>query len=698
MTIIEEKTEAIRSAVNGERGRDPIRYMVWTLVAIAFTCLVLQYSMRYHRLAYPLTQDDITYVEDGLDRLNVFYSQGTQGSAYFFRISPPRAPVESYMASLGFALFGFRDWAPYATNAVWIFVLLWAIAIAMEGTRLWHKAAAFVFVLCCPVTILMVNEFRPDLACGLVTAIGIITVLRKPFVQSSPRDKLATGALFGAALLIKPSIFPGTIVFAVAAISLAALRDFVIAKGKPAWGEGFKSVFLALAAMVGVVLPYVYYAWRMMWDYLAANLLDASHRKAWEIPGGLIVQLRYYLDGPGGQFLMGGYLRLCFSILILGTVGVFLTRKRWPICTWLCAAAMMGVTFLTPSLTPGKNTFGGATYTWLLILSCILLFKSAVEYNRRLLPGVPWAGILLLYSSLASFGGLHLPAIWTESERPSPRGTNEFVSDVFDTLMDKLDEAPLGKRRVFVTTYGLINYQLLKYLSIREDRRPHEVPFLVPPDRADLALFEQQMNKADLTLASESGSGFIAAMLPSASMQDQSLALALGRPDMVEIRRFAAPNGKQFHLLEKRWFAGWYRSEGFSLEQESSADRQFPRFRVGYGPSSRLFMTRFEDGTSSLNLRCESLVPVQHVLLNVDGGRAAEVDIKSQDGFRDFKYALKLDRGNHVIEFLYSDWQRGDVPSAVEFAEISLLPDGAVAGKVADRPRPEAPAKKGPSR
>src|SRR5580658_1139473 len=111
----------------------PLRYVLWAAVAVAFTCFLLQYSLRYNRLAHYPTQDDITYISDGLDRLNVFYAQGMPGSFYFYKIVPPRAPVGTYMAALGFALFGYKDWAPYATNAVYVFILLWTIWVVMKG-------------------------------------------------------------------------------------------------------------------------------------------------------------------------------------------------------------------------------------------------------------------------------------------------------------------------------------------------------------------------------------------------------------------------------------------------------------------------------------------------------------------------------------------------------------------------------------
>jgi Dolichyl-phosphate-mannose-protein mannosyltransferase len=665
----------------------PLRYVLWAAVAVAFTCFVLQYSLRYNRLAHYPTQDDITYISDGLDRLNIFYEQGVPGSFYFYKTVPPRAPVGTYMAALGFALFGYKDWAPYATNAVFVFILLWTIWVVMKGARLWAQIAAAVFVLCCPISLLLVNEFRPDLGCGLVTAFAIVTVLGSPFVSSPLRHKLAVGALFGAALFLKPSIFPGTVPFIVVAVTLAALRDMAVSGKRPDWRPALGAILLSLCTTAAVMLPYVRYAWKIMWDYIAVNVLNPEMRKTWEIPGGPSVQFRYYLDGPGGQFLLRGYLYLFLAVLVLGAVVILASRRRWAIYTALCMTLMLGLTYLAVSLAPGKNTLGGASFTWLLIFSCLMLFRSALESNRAWFPRIPWAAALLFFASLASLYGLHMPEKWSDPGDPGVQTMQRFVWDVFNTVMDKLDEAPLGKRRIFITEYGWINYQLLKYLAVREDRSPHEIPQVLPPDRADLKLFDQQIDHSELVLASEKGNGTIAEMMPAAALEDQSLALAMSRPDLVEIRRFATANGKQFHLFEKREaFAGWYRYEGFSRLLNAAPGGSFPESHLGYGPSSRIFFTRFEDGITGLHLRGKSLEPEEHVVLNIDGRRAAEFDLHGSDGLKDFSYEMSLAKGDHVAEFLYSDWQKGEDTRAVQFTEIQLLPRAA--GGPLPKPRP----------
>jgi hypothetical protein len=333
------------------------------------------------------------------------------------------------------------------------------------------------------------------------------------------------------------------------------------------------------------------------------------------------------------------------------------------------------MTYLAVSLTPGKNTFGGATFTWLLIFSSLMLFRNALDSNRVWLPRIPWAGGFLFFASLASLYGLHMPEKWGDPGDPAGQANHRFVSDVFNTVMDKLDEAALGKRRIFITEYGWINYQLLKYLAVREHRSPYEIPQTLPPERADLKLFDQQIDHSELVLASEAGSGTIAEMMPAAALENESLALAISRPDLVEIRRFATANGKQFHLFEKRGvFAGWYRYEGFSRLLDAAPGGSIPESHLGYGPSSRIFFTRFEDGVTALHLRGKSLEPEEHVVLTIDGRRAAEFDLRGSDGLKDFSYQMPLARGDHVLEFLYSDWQKGEDSRAVQFTEIQLLP------------------------
>jgi hypothetical protein len=656
---------------------NPMRFAVWAVVSIAFTLVIIQYSLRHGKLLYFPTQDDITYIGDGLDRLNVFYNSGVSGSFYYYRVVPPhRSAVGTYMASIGFAMFGFEDWAPYATNAIYIFAALWGIYVIMEGAKLWHKIAVTIFALCCPLVILTVNEFRPDLGCGLVTALGMVALIRKPFLFAPLRHQIGVGALFGAALLIKPSIFPGTIIFAAAAVILACVRDSFALGKRPPWSHVLKALAGSAAAAALVALPYFFVAWEGMVQYLAVHLMDAEHRNVWTIPGGWGVQLRYYLNGPGGAFLLGNYLRILSVLLVLGFLGILAARRRWGICSAMMTALLLALTYAVPSITPGKNTFGGATFSWLLLFSCILAFKAALDHNRLVAPGLPWGAAFLIFGTVWSVYYLRMPYKLGDPGSAVTKNSNQFVTDVFSTVMDKLEEAPFGKRRIFVTTYGIINYQLLKYLSVREDRGAHEVPIVLPPDRTDMKLFDEQMNKSELILASESGNAVVAHMMPSSSVQDESLALARKRPDLIEIRRFSTANGKQFHLFEKKGaFFGWYRSEGFGMLEGPYPDRGLPEFRAGHGPVSRLLFYRGAEGVVRLNLRCKSPIPRQQVIVTLDGVRFAQFALRDVDGFKEFSWPMKLSHGNHVLEFTYSDWLKtGDVPAAVVFESVQLIP------------------------
>lgn len=649
--------------------------IVLAAVSILFTLCVLQFSFRHNRLAFHLIQDDITYISDGLDRLAILYGSGITGLVHSHISYPPyRSPVGTYMATLGFAIFGTRDWAPYATNSVFIFIMLWAIYVVMADRKKWQIACAMAFALGSLLAVMTVNEFRPDLACGLFTALGMVALIRRPFVDSTFGHKLAVGALFGGALVIKPSIFPATIGFFGLAVLGAIVRDLFTARDRSKWAAAVRGIVWSGVAMVVVSLPYFAFGWRSQYEYLAVNLVNPEIRKIWTIPGGLDEQLRYYLTGPGGQFLLGRHLALFGIIMVAGTAFILWTRSRSAILNVIYAAFLLAVTFFTPALTPGKNTFGGASFSWLVLFSCVLLLRAAIDQNAVRWPRYPWAAVCLGLAALISVYFFRFPAVWSTPGTAEARIGNRFVVDVFDAVLAKLDEAPLGKTRLFTTTYGIINYQLLKYLAVREDRSPREIPILLPPDKTDLAPFAEQLKKADLVLASESNNGVTAPMMPSSAVQDQTLAMALQSPDFVELRRFPTANGKLFFLLERKGaFYGWHKVEGLGKLDGPFPNANLPVLRCGYGPSTKLYFTSPADQILNIQLRAKSYVPVQTMTVDLDGERLATYEFQDASQFVDLVFSGNARRGEHVVEIGYTDWTRVEpVPGAVLFERLQL--------------------------
>src|SRR5579885_3539506 len=200
----------------------------WWLLALAaalFTAAVVEYSLQYGRLIFVVQPwEDCRYVGDGLLRLTEFYGGGFGEALWSYFRNPPASPYSTYLASAGYAVFGPRDWAPYAASGVLILLLLVYLDRRLSDLAGWKRGLVLGFALLTPMAFLAVHEYRPDLACGLFTALGILAATGAPLDQLGRWGATAAGAWFGLALLAKPSIFPGTLIFLAGALALSALR------------------------------------------------------------------------------------------------------------------------------------------------------------------------------------------------------------------------------------------------------------------------------------------------------------------------------------------------------------------------------------------------------------------------------------------------------------------------------------------
>ncbi|HEY2585355.1 MAG TPA: glycosyltransferase family 39 protein, partial [Tepidisphaeraceae bacterium] len=185
--------------------------LVGSALAAVFTLLVVHYSLTRGKLIVPAHYDDVTYLRDGLDKLDGFYKGGLPGIVGRVSLRPPHSPFSTSLAFTGYALFGIHDWAPYAGNAIVILALLALVDFATHGMRPWQQVIAGMFVLTIPISAQAVYEFRSDLWVGVLTAAVIVLLLEQPLVRASRAYLAWTGIVAGVALLSKTSIFPVTL-------------------------------------------------------------------------------------------------------------------------------------------------------------------------------------------------------------------------------------------------------------------------------------------------------------------------------------------------------------------------------------------------------------------------------------------------------------------------------------------------------
>jgi hypothetical protein len=521
----------------------------WVLVFLSglFTLAVLQYSEQYGRLIFAVpTYEDSRYVTDGLRRLEEFYEHGFGVALRSYFVEPPASPYSSGLAAAGFALFGLRDWAPYAMDGLLVLCLLLYLDRRFYGIAPWQEAAVLFFVFLTPLPFLLVHEFRPDIACGLFTAIGILLMVEAPLHEFTRSRVLASGAAWGLALFIKPSIFPGTLMFLGGAMGISAWRMLAARPESPEW-HGFArraAQVIGVAALVS--LPYFAAGLKYQVQYLLSSLISAD-RKAYVLPGSLRDHLLYYLTGPGGDQSFLAFLPVFAAVLLGGFLWAVLRRqRRWLVELGFGAAAML-LAYLVPTAIPNKAFFGNATLAWVVLFyaSFTLAVILSEEYRRNVSRA---AGVLLVSVLLAGACRQFRWTRWGDGSSPDVQRSNQIMREIGGFLVQ---EARAGKNRVFLATIGLHSDLGFQYLGLKEHFDPRGMRIGILPFGDKLELYLAEIRKADIVLATEPGADLMAYPMPCMQYQEPVLHHLQQDPAFRLARRWTAANGKSYYLFER---------------------------------------------------------------------------------------------------------------------------------------------------
>ena len=98
------------------------------------TALILNHSSWRGRLQYQIDYEDVITYLDGLKRYRALVDQPQEHLQFVYQYltDPPHAPLHSLQAAAAFAVFGIQDWAPYASNAVLLFLLFLAFVYSAQ--------------------------------------------------------------------------------------------------------------------------------------------------------------------------------------------------------------------------------------------------------------------------------------------------------------------------------------------------------------------------------------------------------------------------------------------------------------------------------------------------------------------------------------------------------------------------------------
>jgi hypothetical protein len=505
-----------------------------------------------------------------------------------------------------------------------------------------------------------------------VTAAGLVLLLCKSFAQSSLRYRLTIGACLGSALLIKPTMAPLTLALFATALILALLCDLKPKDHRPSLRKLIVACVPVGAVAVLMAIPYYAVAWRHVADYLQRHMLGPPSA-LWQFRGGAMAHARYFLDGPGGTFMLGDHMWILLGLAVLGTV-LALRRRAVSITRLASFGLVIMIAYLVPTLSWAKNQYIAVAFQVLLLFSGVMVLRLLLTRSEarptkwgRVAPVLGRATLIvavLLGIWLAKF-----PSVWGVRGSEAVESRNRLIQGIYATLKERTGPQ---KSSTFVTTFGTVNTETLRFLALQDGA---ELTFSDRHLSDNLPDYARSLESADFAVASDSGNGEVPDWLPSTRVQGQTLALIRSSPDFVQIASFPTQSGKPYYVFERRAkFSGWKALSGMDEVEGPYPQWNLPKVRWGLGPASLLAVDGAQGGRIRLIMSCYASIPNQEVTVRLDGKRIAVHALPLTGKVYRFETPLDVSRGPHGIELVYKDWVRDppNRPLATLFAELRI--------------------------
>jgi hypothetical protein len=639
------------------------RQWLWVFLGAAFTAMVIQYSFVHGRLAAPPTFDDVSYFGDALERLRDLYRMGLPAVASGLVHNPPHSLFSTALAMLAYLLLGPSEWAPYAANIVIILGLAGVVSAVAKGLPQWQKLMLFVFVLTIPISSRAVFEFRPDIASALCAAVGATLLIERPIVGRTWNQLAGPAALFGLAMLFKTPTFPLTLAMLVAAFASAATADAVLSRQRSS-KPTLKTGLILLAITLAVASPAYVTHLREILDYIYAPTFGRK-KEIWRTAGGALWQLRFYLDGPGGEAMLSRHLHLLLAIVLVGGATILVRRSAELLVRLAGMLIVTVVAFLIPTLLTVKQPFFGTSFDWMLIFSAVYLLAWLCRQTNRIAGGAFLGIVLAVALVIAQF----LPPMY-EAASPIAAGRRRLIDDISAALRAQ-DINP--RTRIYITTTGFVNADVLNFMALQRMLPPWN--FQQRPAIGDLAVHSQEIRKAQYVIASEQGNseamdGFLAA----GNIQDQTLALVRNDPEFDEIGEFPTLNGKKYFLFRRERYSDIEAITGLGPVEGPYPQWGLDKVRWGNGPQSEFRVQVSSEGQYKLMTEGRSAVAGAKMGVAVDNRIAGSYAFATNSRLERAEFTMHLTPGPHDLKLSYSDWDRaGGESRAVLFDLLKLV-------------------------
>jgi hypothetical protein len=533
------------------------RYSVALVVLVAtllLTASALSRSFYGGRLAAPITHNDVNYFIEGIQHLAVLRTRGFFALVSDFFAGFLHAPPLTYQAMFAFLVSGVEDWAPYATNIVYVVIFLGFAAWLVRDCPAIVLVAVMACLIAMPIASNTITEFAPEVVCSLFTAIGVILMLRLPLFDAPLASRFRAGLCFGLAFLAHPVASPFTMIALVATLGLNFLRDIGWPWELKKLRIGIVNSLVNIGLSVWLPALYIIPRYHEYWIYFH----DALTNPRWTSETDF--NPLFYLVDDGGEFMFGHKLWAYAGIVCLGIFATWWHRDWQSLLRQVQLALLTFVFWLVPAFAPAKNELFGLTFGF----SVAFMTAIALASIYRALPHALGAAVvsvlgfsLLVFYQPTSVGIPNTPQSVLEREL-AWRAIDRIKADLVGNAVDQ------HGIKVYMTNVGAYAPNILQYYLLKTDptldwtfnfladdsNAQHHIDFIRGSTR-------DHTSTQDFVIAGERDNGLT--YQPQAAPAEDTVYAAMWRdPNFMALDRFYGPWGREITIFARRGsFAGW---------------------------------------------------------------------------------------------------------------------------------------------
>lgn len=591
------------------------------------------------RLAAPMTHNDVNYFVEGIQHLVLLQTKGLRAIVFDFFHGTMHAPLATYQAMSAYLVFGINDWAPYASNFIFVFLFFFLAAYLLRDCPVIARVAILAGVACAPLLSNTVTEFAPELTSSLFVSVGALLWLTQSALRAAFWERALAGFCFCIGFLAHPSAFPFTSIALIATLVMNLLLTRLSALALFDFRTAFKK--LALNVLLSIWLPAFYMVPRReeYIGYFYNALFNASTRWVWATEMSREEHLRFYLDGGGGQFMFGNKL-IVYLCIIAGSLLIAFWRKTHKALFLQLALLLLSFLFwILPTLSVIKVPFFasafGYTVIFLTAISFCSICNAVPEKIGAAIVCVLCAGLVLTTKP------------WDNAVPNTPDSiTNrELTFTAIDRLKSVLahDTALGNPVRVYTTNIGAYAPNILQYYMLKSDPLLNWTFDSHWQDQdVDKQLNFIDQSRQTFVIAGQRDNGFTYS--PFAMPAEDELYDAIWKnAAYTPIDRFYGLNGRFVAIFERRGRFGGFRAvSGIDALASVDGSRQIPKGLAhlqAFSPVSRSATLAIEWGGNV----------GQKLDVWINYRKTAELVLDGTSQVSAGRYQINLDEGNNEV-------------------------------------------------